>query len=122
MVHFRTQHATQGDTSVAAGDDWRYLVEDEYRRLVKVDLVGDVEREIYVRSEDDVKYNLFGQGDDTVSGEGDLEVEVELTQGDEVWIEYQGSADVSDVLLLRTDRPMQYRLAQLVEVLNTNEV
>jgi hypothetical protein len=122
MVHFRTQHATQGETSVAAGDEWRYLVEDAYRRLVAVDLVGDVERDMYVRSEDNVKYNLFGQGGDTISGEGDLEVEVELVQGDEVVIEYQGTADVSDVLLLRTDRPMQYRLEQLVETLDTNEI
>jgi hypothetical protein len=122
MVNFRTQHATQGETSVAAGDEWTFLVEDDYRRLRKVDLVGDVAREIYVRSGDQVKFNLFGTGSDTVSGEGDLEVEVELAQGDEVVIEYQGSADVSDVLLLRTDRPIQYRLAQLVEVLDTNEV
>jgi len=122
MVYFRTQHATEGDTNVSPGDVWRYLVEDDYRRLVGVDLVGDVEREIYVRSRDSVKYNLFGQGGDTISGEGDLELEVELSKGDEVVIDYQGSGDVSDVLLLRTDRPMQYRLEQLVGVLDTNEI
>lgn len=122
MVTFRTQHVTDGVTDVTASDSWTHTVEDGYRRLVRVDLVGDVEREIYALSKDDVKYNLFGDGSDTVDGEGDLEVEVELEKDDELVIDYQGSGQVSDVFLLRTDRPLGYRVAELTRALETNEV
>jgi len=122
MPVFRTQHKTDGKQSVTSGDSYVYSVDDSYRRLTGVDLVGDVEREIYVHTKDDNKIGLFGDAGKTISGEGDIDCEVELTKDDEVHIDYFGSADVSDVLKIRTDRPLQYRMEQMVEALETNEV
>ena len=122
MPVFRTQHKTDGKQSVTPGDSYVYTVDDSYRRLTGVDLVGDVEREIYVKTKESNKIGLFGDAGKTISGEGDIDCEVELARGDEVHIDYLGSADVSDVLKIRTDRPLQYRMEQMVKALETNEV
>lgn len=112
MVRVLTDHRTQGKTSVASGDTWSFTVTDDYRRLVEVDLVGDVERDIYVKSKDGVKFQLFGNN---ITGEGDIDVEAELFHDDEVHIDYKGSATVSDVVLLRRDRPIGHRIEAALE-------
>jgi len=122
MPIFRTQHKTEGTTTVAAGDSYSYVVEDAYRRLIGVDLVGDVEREISVVTDENNQIGLFGDAGKTIAGEGDIDCEVELSQGDTVKIEYQDAGEVSDILRIRTDRPLNYRVYQLAKSLETNEV
>lgn len=108
MVHFRTQHQTEGEQSVSAGDVDEYEVEDEYRRVVGIDLVGDVEREVYVDSKDGSRFDVFGS---TIRGQGDVELAIELEKGDTLGIEYLEAGTVSDVWLIRTDPPMPEQVA-----------
>lgn len=122
VLAFRSQPQTQGVTSVTSADSWTYTVEDSYRRLVGFDFVGDVERAVYVDSRDGSRNEVFGGN---ISGEGDTlseYIEIELEKDDEIVIDYQGSATVSDVAFLRTDRPLRYRVGQLAAALETNEV
>ena len=115
MIASRTRHQASGETSVSAGDTWSVEIGDEYRRVVGVDLAGDVERKLRVEH-DGQRFNVVSGG---VSGEGDFELDIELEKGDNLVIEYEDSGTVSDMWLIRTDPPLHVRLAeQLVRLMN----
>lgn len=107
MVSFRTQHATDGVVSVSAGDTWRHTIEDDYRRVTRLDIVGDVERTVYIESKDDSRHYVFGDGDKTIRGQGDMPVDVDVRQGDALVIEYEEAGTVSDVWHLDRYPPLR---------------
>lgn len=106
MPRIKTAHKNRGVVDVASGDSWEETIDDEYARVTGIDLVGDVERDVYIISEGN-KHALFNGN---VRGQGDLPIHAEVSHGDKLKIDYKGTAEVSDVWLVRTDRPLEQRI------------
>lgn len=116
MVSFRTQHATDGVTDVSAGDTYRHEITDDYRRVTRLDIVGDVERTVYIESKDDSRYYVFGGTGASIRGQGDMPVDVDLEKGDELVIEYEEAGTVSDVWHLDRFPPLRELMSRYVDM------